>query len=143
MRRRPPVGLTPPQSQAQPREGAALESPLCGGSPTAEDIEGLVVEIGLASERWLSRQGFAGEAEDSAEDEDDAQGVLQLASLSRTVATGERAGKHVRKVVALGGKECALGPRCSAWSGCAAPFSGRRWRWARSRGWTTGGLGSA
>ena len=34
-------------------------------TPTTEDIEGLVVEIGLASERWLARQGFAGEAEDS------------------------------------------------------------------------------
>ncbi|MBM4393850.1 MAG: hypothetical protein FJ090_22210, partial [Deltaproteobacteria bacterium] len=63
-------------------------------APSTGDIEGLVVEIGLACERWLARQGFAGEAEDSAEGEDDAQGVLQLASLGGAVATGERAGKR-------------------------------------------------
>ena len=85
-------------------------------APTTEDIEGLVVEIGLACERWLARRGFAGEAEDSVED-DDAQGVLQLASLGGTVATGERAGKRVRKVVLLGGKELALGPRCAGFDG--------------------------
>ena len=54
---------------------------------------------------------------DSAEDEDDAQGVLQVASLSGTVATGERAGKRVRKVVVLGGKEFALGSRCAGFDG--------------------------
>lgn len=87
-------------------------------TPTTEDIEGLVVEIGLSCERWLARQGFAGEAEDRAEEEeDDAQGVLQLASLSGAVATGERAGKRVRRVVVFGGKEYALGPRCAGFDG--------------------------
>jgi len=86
-------------------------------APSTGDIEGLVVEIGLACERWLARRGFAGEAEDSVEGEDDAQGVLQLASLGGAVATGERAGKRVRRVVVLGGKEYALGPRCAGFDG--------------------------
>jgi len=85
--------------------------------PSTEDIEGLVVEIGLACERWLARQGFANEVEDATEDEDDAQGVLQLASLAGTVATGERAGRKVRRVTVLGGKEVPLGPRCAGYEG--------------------------
>ena len=31
--------------------------------PTTEDIEELVVELGLACERWLGKHGFAGAAE--------------------------------------------------------------------------------
>ena len=78
-------------------------------TPTTEDIESLVVEIGLSCERWRARRGVAGDDEDRVEDEDDAQGVLQLASLSGTVALGDRAGKRVRRVVVLGGQEFALG----------------------------------
>jgi ribosomal protein S27E len=86
-------------------------------TPTTDDIEALVVEVGLACERWLGKQGFAGEAEDNVEDDDDAQGILQLASVSGTVATGERAGRRVKRVTMLGGKEFALGPRCAAYEG--------------------------
>ena len=68
-----------------------------------------MVEIGLSCERWLARRGFAGDDEDGAEDEYDAQGVLQFASLSGAVALGEPTGKRVRRVVVLGGKEFALG----------------------------------
>jgi hypothetical protein len=82
--------------------------------PTTEDIEGLVVEIALACERWLARRCFAGAVED-AEPDDDAQGVLQLASLGGAVALGERAGRKVRRVVMLGGKEFALPPRCATY----------------------------
>ncbi len=32
--------------------------------PSTEDVERLVVEIGEACEAWLSKQGYAGEAED-------------------------------------------------------------------------------
>lgn len=85
-------------------------------APTTEDIEGLVVEIALGCERWLARQGVAGDVED-AEPDDDAQGVLQLASLGGTVALGERAGRKVRRVVMLGGKEFALAPRCATFEG--------------------------
>lgn len=59
-------------------------------SPTTEDVERLVVEIAEAAERWLAKQGYAGDEEDNAEAEDDAQGVLQLASLNGVVALGER-----------------------------------------------------
>jgi hypothetical protein len=76
-----------------------------------------VVEVGLACERWLGKQGFAGEAEDHVEDDDYAQAILQLASVSGTVATGERAGRRVKRVTMLGGKEFALGPRCAAYAG--------------------------
>ena len=84
--------------------------------PTTEDIEELVVELGLACERWLGKHGFAGAAEDNVED-DDAQGILQLASVAGAVATGERAGRRVKRVTMLGGKEFALGPRCAAYEG--------------------------
>jgi len=49
--------------------------------------------------------------------EHDAQGVLQLASLTETVASGERAGNRVRRVQMLGGKEVELGPRCASFAG--------------------------
>ena len=96
-----------------------------------------MVEIGLSCERWLARRGFAGDDEDRVEDEDDAQGVLQLASLSGTVALGDRAGKRVRRVVVLGGKEFALDT-----------ISTRTWpsppRIVRaSSGWRTTAFGSA
>ena len=78
--------------------------------PTTEDVEALVLEIGLACERWLGKQGFAGEEDGSQVDEDDAQGVLQLASLRGTQALGERAGRRVKRVITLGGKEVALSP---------------------------------
>jgi hypothetical protein len=85
--------------------------------PTTEDVEALVLEIALACERWLGKQGFAGEEEDSQVDEDDAQGVLQLASLRGTQALGERAGRRVKRVITLGGKEVALSPRCASYAG--------------------------
>ena len=47
--------------------------------------------------------------------EDDAQGLLQLASLMGMAATGERAGKKVRKTQRLGGRELPLRPRCAAY----------------------------
>ena len=88
-------------------------------APSTADIEGLVVEIALACERWLAKQGFGGEHEDrdAGAAEDDAQATLQLASLSGSVATGDRAGRTVRKVQRLGGKDFALPPRCAAYGG--------------------------
>ncbi len=41
-------------------------------------------------ERWLAKQGYAGDDDDSTDD-DDAQGALQLTSLNGLVALGERA----------------------------------------------------
>lgn len=43
--------------------------------------------------------------------------MLQLASLNGEVALGARAGKRVRRVITLGGKEFALGPRCASFDG--------------------------
>ena len=104
-----------------------------GAAPSNADVEDLVVEVALACERWLSRRGFGGDDEDApADDDDDAQGVLQLASLSGTVATGERAGRRVRRVQVHGGREVPLGPRCAAYGGynlhanVAFPASDRR-----------------
>ncbi len=85
-------------------------------TPNTEDVERLVEAIARAAEAWLAKQGYAGEDEDNTED-DDAQGVLQMASLNGVLALGERAGKRVRKVVTLGGKDFALGPRCASFDG--------------------------
>ena len=87
-------------------------------TPSTADIEALVVEIALACERCLAKQGFGCQDEDSADgDDDDAQAALQFASLSGSVATGERAGKQVRRVQRLGGKDFALPSRCAAYGG--------------------------
>ena len=43
--------------------------------------------------------------------------MLRMAALNGGVALGERAGKRVRKVITLGGKEFALGPRCASFDG--------------------------
>jgi hypothetical protein len=56
--------------------------------------------------------------EDAAEDAEDAQALLPLASVSGRLASGERAGRGVvRRVQVLGGREVALGPRCAVWEG--------------------------
>jgi len=90
-------------------------------SPKTEDVEALVERVGLKCERWLARQGFSGEAEDaqpdSGDDGDDAQGVLQLCSLTNEIATGRRAGKKVRRVQMLGGTEYRLPDRCASFDG--------------------------
>ena len=86
-------------------------------TPRTEDVECLVGDIARAAERWLATQGYAGEDEDNAEDDEDAQGVLQMASLNGVVALGERAGRRVRRVVTLGGKAFTLGPRCASVDG--------------------------
>jgi hypothetical protein len=86
--------------------------------PHTEDIERLVVRIAEACEAWLSRQGFG--AEDEGEDDgdvDDAQAVIQQASLLGQAALGDRAGKRARRVQVLGGKELALPPRCASFAG--------------------------
>ncbi len=39
-------------------------------TPTSEDFEGLVVEVGLVCKVWLAEPGFAGNIEDGTEDEE-------------------------------------------------------------------------
>ena len=84
--------------------------------PHTEDVERLVVALGEACERWLARQGF-GPEEEVCEGEDDAQAVLQNASLLGQAALGERAGKKARRIQVLGGREFALPPRCASFNG--------------------------
>ena len=86
-------------------------------TPSTEDVERLVVRIAQACEAWLSKQGFGKEDEAEPLDEDDAQVVLQQASLGGCQAVGPRAGKAVRKVQVLGGREVKLPPRCSGFDG--------------------------
>ena len=44
-------------------------------TPTTEDVEALVLEIGEACERWLAKRVFAGDVEDAElDDEEDVQG---------------------------------------------------------------------
>ena len=84
--------------------------------PHDDDVERLVVAVGDACERWLAKAGFGPEEEGDA-GEDDAQAVLQQASLLGQVALGERAGKKVRRVQVLGCREVALPARCASYEG--------------------------
>jgi hypothetical protein len=84
--------------------------------PHTEDIERLVVRIAEACEAWLARQGF-GPEEEGDDEGDDAQAVIQPASLLGQAALGERAGKRARRVQVLEGKELALPPRCASFAG--------------------------
>ena len=84
--------------------------------PRTEDVERLVVRIAEACEAWLARRGF-GPEEAGDPEADDAQAVIQQASLFGRAALGERAGKRARRVQILGGKEVRLAPRCASFLG--------------------------
>ncbi|MBA2320774.1 MAG: transposase zinc-binding domain-containing protein [Deltaproteobacteria bacterium] len=85
-------------------------------TPHQADVEALVFQIAAASDRWLARQGFpAAEASDA--DPDDALALLQQASLAGVEAVGPRAGKQVRRVQVLAGREIPLPPRCASYDG--------------------------
>jgi hypothetical protein len=64
--------------------------------PHTADIERLVVRIARACDAWLARQGFGAEDEADDADADDAQAVVQHASLLGQAALGAGAGKHAR-----------------------------------------------
>ena len=49
--------------------------------------------------------------------DDDAQAVIQQASLLGQAVLGDRAGKRARRAQVLGGKELALPPRCASFAG--------------------------
>jgi hypothetical protein len=85
-------------------------------TPHQPDVEKLVLEIGVLSERWLAKQGFP--ADDAVEsDPEDAVALLQAASLEGVEAVGPRAGKKVRRVQTFQGREVALPPRCAGYEG--------------------------
>ena len=85
--------------------------------PTTHDVEDLVVRLAEACERFLARRGFG--EDDSAEDpdSDDAQVLLQQASLAGVAALGRRAGRQVRRLQVHGGREYPLPPHCAGCDG--------------------------
>ena len=63
--------------------------------PTTQDVENLVVRLADACERFLARRGFGeGDLADDDADPDDAQVLLQQASLAGVAALGGRAGRQ-------------------------------------------------
>jgi hypothetical protein len=84
--------------------------------PHPSDVEHLVGEIADACEAWLDRHGF-GADDDADVAEDDSLALLQQASLGGYVAVGPRAGRRVRRVQKLGGREVALPPRTATCDG--------------------------
>jgi hypothetical protein len=85
-------------------------------APSTRDVEGLVLRTADRCERWLAQRGFGTKPvdDDASADADDAQQVLQAASVQgRIAATGRR----VRRVQKLGGRTFALPPRCASVDG--------------------------
>lgn len=83
--------------------------------PHTEDVERLVVALGEACERWLARQGF-GPEEEVCEGEEDAQAVLQNASLLGQAALGSGRGRR-HDGSGPRREEFALPPRCASFNG--------------------------
>ena len=77
-------------------------------TPTTEDVERLVEEIARAYEAWLAKQGYAGEDEDNTED-DDAQGVLQMASINGRALRCVRILRESARCEHQGGRPASLG----------------------------------
>jgi len=79
--------------------------------PTTEDVEDLVVRIADACERFLARRGFGeGDLADDDPDSDDAQVLLQQASVAGIAALGRRAGRQVRRLLVHAGRVYPLPP---------------------------------
>jgi hypothetical protein len=85
-------------------------------TPHQEDVERLVLEIGVLWEHWLAKQGFPADESDES-DLDEAMSLLQAASLEGLEAVGPRAGKKVRRAQVFRGREVALPPRCAGYEG--------------------------
>ncbi len=109
-------------------DGAWLRTP--GGSPggpcpafhavqppTTEDVEALVEKVADACERFLARQGHGQDDCPDEPDPDDAQTLLQQASLAGIAALGRRAGRRARRLQTHAGREFQLPPRCAACDG--------------------------
>jgi len=91
------------------QDGSATFYPL--PAPTTEQIEALLVYAVSRMERWLKRQGFDQPQEEISDE--DAFAALASASIAGRVALGIRAGKRVRRVRRLGGREVRLPPHCA------------------------------
>lgn len=78
-------------------------------TPNTEHVERLVEDIARASEAWLAKQGYAGEDEANAEDDDDAQGVLQMASINGRALRCVRILRESARCEHQGGRPGSLG----------------------------------
>ena len=86
--------------------------------PSTDDVEDLVVRIADACERYLGRRGYGeGDLADDDADPDDAQALLQQASLAGVAALGRRAGRQARRLQVHGGHAYPLPPRCAGCDG--------------------------
>ena len=85
------------------------------GAPRTEDVEWVAAEVAKRVERWLVRHGYTdedGEAVDEA-DPEDAQQLLQAASMASRVALGSRAGRKSKRYRMCGGQPYQLPARCA------------------------------
>ncbi len=83
----------------------------CIPAPTTEQVQAVLVYAVNRMERWLRRQGLDLEEEEIADE--DAFAALASASVAGRVALGVRAGRRVRRVRRVGGREVRLPARCA------------------------------
>jgi hypothetical protein len=109
-----PDGAWVPGPSGGPPLAPAFRSVL---GPTTQDVEDLVVRLADACERFLARRGFGEDDGADDPDSDDAQVLLQQASLAGVAALGRRAGRQVRRLQVHGGRAYPLPPRCAGCDG--------------------------
>lgn len=80
--------------------------------PTTDEVGELVADIAERVERWLRREGHV---EDDEPVDDDAQSLIQAASVAGRHALSRSS--RVRRVQTLGGREFALPDRCASYEG--------------------------
>ena len=94
---------------AEPRCRPSCCSSTCSPPPP-------LVANAEGSEAWLGKQGHRPDEEIDPEG-DDAQALLQQASLLGQAALGPWAGRRARRVQSVGGRQVDLSPRCAAFEG--------------------------
>jgi hypothetical protein len=107
--------LIPDGAWVRRRGGALAFVPV--SPPTDQDVEALVVQIEECCEQVLARLGFGAEDEQDEPDPEDAQALLQAASLAGVAALGRRAGGRARRETVHGGRTVKLPARCAACEG--------------------------
>ena len=80
-------------------------------APTTEQVQAVLVYATNRMERWLRRQGLDLDEEEIADE--DAFAAQASASVAGRVALGVRAGRRVRRVRRVGGREVRLPERCA------------------------------
>ena len=82
-----------------------------------EEVKQLVAQVAVKVERWLARRGYGYDDRDDSEDgraDNDAQVMMQTASLAGASALGDVASLPVRRFQVIGGKSYPLPPLCAA-----------------------------